>query len=50
MSKATTAASLTSCTSPLYDMLKKAAAQIAHLVFADTQSDTEKPKELFANA
>ena len=26
---------------------KKANAQIAHLVFADTQADAEKPKELF---
>jgi len=30
---------------------KKANAQIAHLVFADTQANAEKPKELFlANA
>jgi len=28
-------------------MLKKPTAQIAHLVFADTQPSTEKPKELF---
>ena len=32
-------------------MLKKPTAQIAHLVFADTQANAEKPKELFfANA
>lgn len=32
-------------------MLKKPNAQIAHLVFADTQANAEKPKELFfANA
>jgi hypothetical protein len=30
---------------------KRANAQIAHLVFADTQANAEKPKELFlANA
>jgi len=30
---------------------KRATAQIAHLVFADTQANAEKPKELFfANA
>jgi hypothetical protein len=35
----------------LYAMLKKPTAQIAHLVFADTQANAEKPKELFfANA
>jgi len=35
----------------LYAMLKGPTAQIAHLVFADTQAVTEKPKELFfANA
>jgi hypothetical protein len=28
-------------------MLKKPTAQIAHLVFADTQANAEKPKELF---
>ena len=28
-------------------MRKRATAQIAHLVFADTQANTEKPKELF---
>jgi hypothetical protein len=28
-------------------MLKKPTAQIAHLVFANTQANTEKPKELF---
>jgi hypothetical protein len=32
---------------PLYAMLKKPTAQIAHLVFADTQANAEKPKELF---
>ena len=32
---------------PLYAMLKKPTAQIAHLVFADTQANTEKLKELF---
>ena len=26
---------------------KRANAQIAHLVFADTQANAEKPKELF---
>jgi len=26
---------------------RKATAQIAHLVFADTQANAEKPKELF---
>ena len=26
---------------------KRATAQIAHLVFADTQANAEKPKELF---
>ena len=32
-------------------MLKKPTAQIAHLVFVDTQANAEKPKELFfANA
>jgi hypothetical protein len=32
-------------------MRKRATAQIAHLVFADTQANAEKPKELFfANA
>ena len=32
-------------------MQKKANARIAHLVFADTQANPEKPKELFlANA
>jgi len=32
-------------------MLKKPTAQIAHLFFADTQANAEKPKELFfANA
>ena len=36
---------------PLYAMLKKPTAQIAHLVFADTRANAEKPKELFfANA
>ncbi len=36
----------------LYAMRKKEpTAQIAHLVFADTQANAEKPKELFfANA
>jgi len=35
----------------LYAMLKKPTAQIAHLVFADTQANAEKPKELlFAHA
>jgi hypothetical protein len=36
----------------LYAMQKKEpTAQIAHLVFADTQANAEKPKELFfANA
>jgi hypothetical protein len=36
----------------LYAMRKKEpTAQIAHLVFADTQANSEKPKELFfANA
>jgi len=35
----------------LYAMRKRATAQIAHLVFADTQANAEKPKELFfANA
>ena len=35
----------------LYAMLKKPTAQIAHLVFADTKANAEKPKELFfANA
>lgn len=28
-------------------MRKRANAQIAHLVFADTQANAEKPKELF---
>jgi hypothetical protein len=38
-------------THTLYAMLKKPTAQIAHLVFADTQANAEKPKELFfANA
>jgi hypothetical protein len=37
--------------SPLYAMLKKPTAQIAHLVFANTQANAKKPKELFfANA
>ncbi len=31
----------------LYAMLKKPTAQIAHLVFADTQANVENPKELF---
>ena len=31
----------------LYAMLKKPTAQIAHLIFADTQANAEKPKELF---
>jgi hypothetical protein len=32
-------------------MLKKPTAQTAHLVFADTKANAEKPKELFfANA
>jgi hypothetical protein len=31
---------------PLYAMLKKPTTQIAHLVFADTQT-IKKPKELF---
>jgi hypothetical protein len=36
---------------PLYAMLKKPTAQIAHLVFANTLAQAEKPKELFfANA
>jgi len=30
---------------PLYAMLKKPTAQTAHLVFADTQANAEKPKE-----
>jgi len=30
---------------PLYAMLKKPTAQIAHLVFADTQATAKKPKE-----
>ncbi|MFD0836697.1 hypothetical protein ACFQ0I_13040 [Mariniflexile aquimaris] len=38
-------------TSTFYAMLKKPTAQIAHLVFADTQANAEKPNELFfANA
>jgi len=32
---------------PLYAMLKKPTAQIAHLVFAAIQANAEKPKELF---
>jgi len=28
-------------------MLKMPTAQIAHLVFADTKANSEKPKELF---
>jgi hypothetical protein len=32
---------------PLYAMRKKATAQIAHLVFADTKANAKKPKELF---
>lgn len=36
---------------PLYAMLKKPTAQIAHLVSANTQAKAEKPKKLFfANA
>jgi hypothetical protein len=32
--------------SELYAMLKKPTARIAHLVFADTRANAEKPKEL----
>ena len=31
----------------LYAMQKKSTAQIAHLVFAETQANAEKSKELF---